>query len=140
MMCYMMWDCDTLKNVDIGVHGKLEKGAANGSATVALEICVGNETRLRPMQGLYTHGVNGLPPRAPTTKSLEQVFRRPLGSRAPVTMLRSSSRELKTCRLFLSPAKLININYAKRDESTDFPVYRFFIANNKPAASDALPS
>ena len=91
------------------------------------------------MQGLYTHGVNGLPPRAPITKSLEQVFRRPLGSRAPVTMRRSSSRELKTCRLLLSPAKLININYAKRDESTGFPVYKFLNANNKPAASDASP-
>ena len=55
--------------MDIDVHGKVEKGAANGSATVALEICVGNETRLRPMQGLYTHGVTGLPPRAPTTVS-----------------------------------------------------------------------
>ena len=92
------------------------------------------------MQGLYTHGVSGLPPRAPTTKSLEQVLRRPLGSRAPVTVLRRSSRGLKTCRLVLSPAKLININYAKRDESTGFPVYRFFVANNKPAASDAPPS
>ena len=75
MMCYMMWDCDIFyKNVDIDVHGKVEKGAANGSATVALEICVGNETRLRPMQGLYTHGVNGLPPRAPITKSSNKYF------------------------------------------------------------------
>ena len=92
------------------------------------------------MEGYYAHGSSGLPPRAQTTKSLEQALRRrPLGSRAPVTMLRSSSRELKTCRLVLSPVELININYAKRDESTDFPVYRFFIANNKPAASDASP-
>ena len=106
---------------------------------MAVEIYVGKEKRLRPIQGLYTHGVNGLPPRAQTTKSLEQVLRRPLGSRAPVTMLRSSSRELKTWRLLLSPAKLINFNYTKRDESTDFPVYKFFIANNKPAASDASP-
>ena len=65
---------------------------------------------------------------------------RSLGSRAPVTMRRSSSRELKTCRLLLSPAKLININYAKRDESTGFPVYRFFVANNKAAAPRASPS
>ena len=50
----------------------------------------------------------------------------PLGSRAPVTMLSQSSRGLKTCQLLESPAKLININYAKRDESTVFSVGRFF--------------
>ena len=70
---------------------------------------------------------------------LEQVVRGPLRGRAPVTMLRRSSRDLKTCQLLTSPAKLININYAKRDESTGFPVYKFFVANNKPAASDASP-
>ena len=128
------------KHVDTAEHEKSVDGVAKRSATVEIEIYVGKGKRLRPMEGEYAHGLSGLPPRAQTTKSLEQALRRrPLGSRAPVTMLRSPSRELKTCRLVLSPVKLININYAKRDESTGFPVYKFFVANNKPAASDASP-
>ncbi len=60
------------------------------------------------------------------------------GSRAPVTMLRRSSRDLKTCQLLESPAKLININYAKRDESTVFSVGRFFCSEYQAGGTSCV--
>ena len=62
----------------------------------------------------------------------------PLGSRAPVTMRRRSTRGLKTCQLLESPAKLININYAKRDESTVFSVGRFFCSGYQAGGTSCV--
>ena len=63
---------------------------------------------------------------------------RPLGSKAPVTMRRRFTRGLKTCQLLESPAKLININYAKRDESTVFSVGRFFCSDYQAGGTNCV--